>query len=205
MNHSDIFQESVMTDNQIIENEETEATPDELALLKERATLLGISFSHRIGVDSLREKIANKLAGTEEKEEEEAAPVALNKAQEAAKLRKELTADAMRLIRLRITNLNPSKKDLHGEIFTVANRYIGNVRKFIPYGEVTDNGYHVPNVIYKQMKTRKFLNVKTRRGKNGNIIVDQQWAPEFALEVLPTLTKEELAKLAAAQAAAGGA
>lgn len=193
-----------MTDNQIIENEETEATPDELALLKERATLLGISFSHRIGVDSLREKIANKLAGTEEKEEE-AAPVALNKAQEAANLRKELTADAMRLIRLRITNLNPSKKDLHGEIFTVANRYIGNVRKFIPYGEVTDNGYHVPNVIYKQMKTRKFLNVKTRRGKNGNIIVDQQWAPEFALEVLPTLTKEELAKLAAAQAAAGGA
>ena len=112
----------------------------------------------------------------------------------------------MILIRCRIANLNPSKRDLRGEIFTVANKYVGTVRKFIPYGEATDNGYHIPHIIYEQLKTRKFLQVNTRndRSAGNQIVVDQRWVPEFSIEVLPQLTQEELDKLAASQAAAGG-
>ena len=45
------------------------------------------------------------------------------------KIRQVMQKEQMRLIRLRITNLDPKKKDLPGEIFTVANKYIGTIRR----------------------------------------------------------------------------
>jgi hypothetical protein len=100
--------------------------------------------------------------------------------------------------------MDPKKKDLSGEIFTVANRVVGAVKKFIPYGAATDNGYHIPNIIFKQLQERQFLNIKTRKDNRGRTIVETSMVREFALEVLPQLTPQELAKLAAAQAAAAG-
>ena len=71
------------------------------------------------------------------------------------------------------------------------------------YGEDTDNGYHVENIIYQQLKARKFQSITTKSVK-GQIQVSTRWVPEFALEVMTPLTKEELKDLAASQAAAGG-
>jgi len=110
----------------------------------------------------------------------------------------------MKLVRLRIQNLDPKKKDLPGEIFTVANEYLGTVKKFVPYGEVTEEGYHVPYCIYRMMDARKFLNIRTVKDRRTGIErVESTWAKEFALEVLPQLTAKELAELANAQKAAG--
>jgi hypothetical protein len=176
---------------------------DELTVLKQRADVLGISYSSRIGVDALREKITRHLNDTEEEKADEPAP--MNKAQMEASIRKKLQDEELKLVRVRITNLNPLKKDHRGEIFTVANKYLGIVKKYIPYGEVTEEGYHIPHVLYTQLKERKFLNIKTHRDRaTGQIVVTQNWVPEFALEVLPQLTEKELRQLAAAQAAAGG-
>src|SRR5690606_33228500 len=120
-------------------------------------------------------------------------------------LRQKLVRENMKLVRLRIVNMDPKKKDLPGEIITIANEYLGTVRKYVPFGEVTDNGYHVPYCIYKELKARKFLNIRTYKDRKNNnqVHVEQNWAPEFALEVLPPLTKDELARLATAQAASG--
>ena len=112
--------------------------------------------------------------------------------------------EKMKLVRLRITNLDPKKKDLPGEILTVGNEYLGTVRKFVPFGEATDNGYHVPYCLYELMRDRKFLSIKTRKGPKGQTIVEQQMVREFALEILPPLTEAELARLSAAQLSAGG-
>lgn len=180
---------------------------DEITLLKQRATTLGISFSNNIGAETLKERIKEKLEGKEvatertnqvnaltgEKDE------VLTKEQRRAKVKK----DADKLIRLRITNLDPKKSKWPGEIITVANEFIGTVSKYVPFGEVTEDGYHVPNVIYKKLKKRKFLDIKVikQRGKPDRII--ERWVPEFALEVLPQLTEAQLKKLAAAQTASG--
>jgi hypothetical protein len=118
-------------------------------------------------------------------------------------LRERLFKDNMKLIRVRITNLDPKKKDLPGEIITVANRYIGTVKKFVPYGEVTDGGYHIPYVIFKMLKKRKFLNIRSRKGANGQDITETNYVNEFAIEELPMLTQAELTRLAQAQIAAG--
>lgn len=188
------------------ENQEHQQV-DELTLLKQRATTLGIPFSNNIGAETLKERIRAKLEGTPEvKEEEEtveAETVASKKVKSKSEIRKEIVADAMKLVRLRITNLDPKKSKWPGEIITVANEYIGTVSKYVPFGEVTENGYHVPNVIYKKLKKRKFLDIRVIKRKGMEDQVIQRWVPEFALEVLPQLTEAELKKLAAAQLASG--
>lgn len=191
--------------------------PDELTMLKQRARMMGLTFSNNISVETLKQKIQDKMdggSGDDMPKTDElpppAPPLVDPQIKQAAPgkvqtLRQKLVAENMRLIRLRITNLDPKKKDLPGEIFTVANEYLGTVRKFVPFGEVTEDGYHVPYCIYKMMKARKFLNIRTFKDrKNQNQIkVEQNWAQEFALEVLPPLTPEEIGRLANAQAAAG--
>jgi len=130
------------------------------------------------------------------------APKTLTPNQRKALRRREKQLDSLKLIRLRITNLNPNKKDLPGEIITVANDLIGVVRKYIPYGEHSENGYHVPNILYKFMKRRQFQDIREVK-KNGQDTVVRRLVKEFALEVLPPLTEEELNLLKAAQAAHG--
>lgn len=182
------------------------AMPSELDVLKQRATLMNIKFSNNISVEKLREKIEAAQA-SDEPEATEAAVNPLGDKQEAGvkkmTLGQKIRAEQTRLIRVRIQNLDPKKKDLPGEIITVANEYMGTVRKFVPFGEVTDNGYHIPYCIYEFLKERKFINITTRKGKNGLPDIRATEAREFSIEVLPPLTEAELAQLAQAQIAAG--
>lgn len=182
------------------------AMPSELEVLKQRATLMNIKFSNNISVEKLREKIEAAQA-KDEPEIKEAAVNPLGEKQEAGvkkmTLGQKIRAEQTRLIRVRIQNLDPKKKDLPGEIITVANEYMGTVRKFVPFGEVTDNGYHIPYCIYEFLKERKFINITTRKGKNGLPDIRATEAREFSIEVLPPLTEAELAQLAQAQIAAG--
>lgn len=191
---------------------------DELALLKQRATMMGVSFSNNIGIETLKERIAAKqseLDGSAQPQTNALAETPMSSSQgeglgspapvKQLTLRQYLHKKSMKLVRLRIVNLDPKKKDMPGDFFTVANEYLGTVTKYVPFGEVTDNGYHVPYCIYKLLKSKKFLNIRTYTDrKNGNEIkVEQRWANEFALEVLDPLTEHELAQLAVAQAAHG--
>lgn len=195
------------TVNETGENNDIQA-PDELTMLKQRASQMGIKFSPKIGVDSLRDKVNAAIKGEAEPKEEvsdDSNEPVISETQRKANLRQKMQKEQMKLVRVRITNMNPHKKNLAGEIFTVASKYLGIVKKFVPYGEATEDGYHIPYVMLNQLKARKFLSIKTRRDRtNGNIIVDQRWAPEFAIEELEPLTPNELKELASSQAAKGG-
>lgn len=195
--------------------EEQAQQPSELDMLKSRAKLMGITFSNNIGLDALKTKIEEHKQASEAKTQTQA-PAQINEQQpevqtenqmkkaKTLSLRAHLQKEKMKLVRLRITNLDPKKKDLPGEILTTGNEYLGTVRKFVPFGEATDNGYHVPYCLYEMMRDRKFLSIKTRKGPKGQTIVEQQMVREFALEILPPLTEAELARLSAAQLSAGG-
>ena len=189
--------------------------PSELDMLKSRAKLMGITFSNNIGLDALKTKIEEHKQASEAKtqtqvpdqtneQQPEVQTENQNKKAKTISLRSHLQKEKMKLVRLRITNLDPKKKDLPGEILTIGNEYLGTVRKFVPFGEATDNGYHVPYCLYEMMRDRKFLSIKTRKGPKGQTIVEQQMVREFALEILPPLTEAELARLSAAQLSAGG-
>lgn len=197
-------QEEVIQSNDTVDDV---PMPDELTVLKQRAKLMNISFSNNISLEKLRQKIAEAQEGKAsepEQEEPEVNPLEDKKKapvkETEAQMRQRIRLEQTRLIRVRIQNLDPKKKDLPGEIITVANEYMGTIRKFVPFGEATDNGYHIPYCIYEFLKNRKFLNIRvSNKGKK----IEQAWVREFAIEELPPLTQEDLDKLAAAQTASG--
>ena len=196
-------------------NTEGETAVDELALLKERAKQIGIPFSNNISLETLRKRISDKMEGKDVPEVNPLtgdaeiavitlAPAKLDAKQNALALRKMMQREQMKLVRVRITNMDPKKKDLPGEIWTVSNEYLGNVRKMIPYGEQTDEGFHIPYCLFRLLQSKRFLHIRTVKDRvTGVERQEKQWVKEFSLDVLPDLTKEELARLAAAQAAAG--
>lgn len=214
-----------MTENsQVLDSEEDSELDDipqadEFSLLKDRARLMGLAFSNNIGIDALRKKVNTAMEnGKSDASEDDApiknplvqlespsdAPVEAKTPEVKVSLRQYLQREQMKLIRIRITNMDPKKKDLPGEVITVANEYIGTVKKYIPYGEVSNEGYHVPYCIYEQLDSRRFLNIRVSKDPvTKQSRVETSWAREFSLEVLPPLTQKELAALATAQIAAG--
>lgn len=186
-------------------NDETQNPQDELTMLQERARTMGINPG-KSGVDNLRKKIDAKLNGEpEEVEKEEAGPASApvkTKREIEQETRDRMKREAMPLVRCRIYNLNPSKRDLQGEIVTVGNRFLGTVRKMIPFGEATEQGYHIPMIIYNELKSRKFQQVRTKKNEKGFDEIVSRMVPEYNIEVLPPLNEEELEELAVKQGAA---
>lgn len=179
---------------------------EERKALRAQLLKLGINSSPNASVHTLRAKLAQAQSQSDPKEdvvaESSATPSPTpSPSQTKVDSLEKAKKDALRLIRVRIQNVNPAKADLHGEIFTFANEVIGKVSKYIPYDEAGES-YHVPNCIYKMLKSKKFLNVKTYTDKaTGKIQINQSWVDEFALEELPPLTPKELHDLALKQKA----
>ena len=187
------------------QNEQTTA-PTEIQLLKARAATMGIQHSPNIGVEKLKQKITDKMEGREPAKDVFVAPTSQEtkgcKKETEQEIRDRLQKTQMKLVRCRISCMNPSKADLPGEIVTVGNRFLGTVRKFIPFSsDVNDNGYHIENILLNELKSRKFQSITTKR-KNGQIEVSTKMLPEFNIEILTPLTREELHDLAQRQSAA---
>ena len=165
-----------------------ENSVSELDILKQQADTLGIKYSPNIGILTLKNKISAVIEAPAEEETET----------QKVDARQALWNDAMRLVRLEIHNVNPAKSSLKGEFYTVANKIIGKVTKFVPYGDA-GKSYHVPNCIYQLLEEKKYLAFRddssAPNGKKTELI------PEFNNKVLPPLTQEELEELKKAQLA----
>lgn len=186
---------------EVIEPTDTEL---ELDALKEQAKLLGIKHHPSIGADALSAKIKEHLdkedsgEPAEEPEESQKQSAAKSKAQ----VRLEKKRDAERQVRIQITCMDPKRSEWEGEVFTAGNSLLGSYRKMVPFNVP----WHVPNIIYKQIKAAKCQvfhtvirevhgkKVKQREGKLINA---------FAVEVLDPLTEEQLQELARSQAMRG--
>lgn len=170
--------------------------PDELTSLKARADLLGISYHPSIGVEKLREKINAKL--------NDEAPVAeaVVPAKSENEKRLEARRDAARLIRIRLTCMNPLKKEWEGEIFTAGNSVVGTYKRFVPFN--AEDGWHVENILLKQIQQRQCQVFTTVKDSRGNKSRKGKLIKEFAVEILPPLTERELKELAQRQAMAAG-
>jgi hypothetical protein len=181
--------------------------PDELTSLKSRADLLGVKYHPSIGVDALRDKV--NAAVTAEGPVKEAAttePIAAAGAVETAsvaetdgQLRARKKREANELIRMRVTCMNPSKAEWDGEIFTAGNSVVGSFKKYIPFN--ADEGWHVPRIIYNQIKERECQIWVSSQDARGNTVRKGKLIKEFAIEIMDALTHEELTELARRQAA----
>ena len=176
-------------------NEDLIETPDELTTLKARADLLGIKYHPSIGVEKLREKIAAVMAGPVDK------PETKEDETEGQKRQRQMQ-EASKLVRIRLTCMNPFKKDWDGEFFTVGNSVVGSYTKYVPFN--SEDGWHVPQIIYNHLIERQSQIFVTRKTDRGVTVREGKLIKEFAVEVLPQLTQAELDELARRQAMAGG-
>lgn len=165
--------------------EDSENTVDELELLKERADRMGVKYHPSIGLARMKEKIADALETSTPKKE--------TKIKRNMRLRKEATE----LVRVRITCMNPMKKNWPGEVISISNSAIGVVKEFVPFN--APDGWHLPKVLCNILKEREFPQFQVET-INGRKVKRTRMAKEFAIEVLDPLTVEELKDLAARQA-----
>lgn len=178
----------------------TPPVPDELEVLKQRATLMGVKFHPSISVEKLKTKIADKIAGKSSDDEDEKPKADAEDSVESENARRiRLRDEATKLVRVNITCMNPNKREIEGEIITGGNSLVGSFKKFILFN--TPDGFHVPAVLLNILKSRKCQVFITERTKGGIAVRKSKLINEFAIEVLPPLDKEELQELAARQAA----
>ena len=179
-----------------------------LETLKARADLMGIKYHHKAGVDKLR-KLVNDVINTGpdtiEDTEENTGPAPITEFLTAAEfaslnLRKR-RRNAGSLVRVRVVCMNPGKKDWEGEIFSVGSAKLGTFKKYVPFN--SEDGYHVPQIMLDMIKERKCAIFQTVKGPKGNKIRKAKLVPEFSVEVLTPLSKEELKDLAQQQAMSG--
>jgi hypothetical protein len=192
-----------------MEEQDNLPTQDELTTLKARADMLGIKYHPSIGLEKLREKVNAAVEGTEteEEDEEENAPAVAATPSEPRpetlnEQRSRLRREANELVRIRLTCMNPAKKEWEGELFTAGNSLVGSFTKFVPFNN--DEGWYVPRIILKQIQQRECQIFVTQKDGRGNSIRKGKLIKEFAVEILPNLTPTELKELAQRQAMAKG-
>lgn len=222
---------------------------DELAALKSRADLMGVTYHPSIGLETLRAKVAKAIEADgppkhadddieiEDPVDEYQAPTApvgapvqayqtttlapaplikpraayLSPRQYAdqesvapdsetiAQKRLRLKRHANELIRIRVTCMNPAKKEWEGEIFSAGNNLVGTLRKYVPFG--ADDGWHVPRIMYNMIRDRMAQIFVTVLDEKKNKVRKGKLIREFAIDVLDPLSPDELSELAARQAA----
>ena len=197
---------------------DTSDQPSELDLLKQRADLMGISYHPNIGSDKLKEKIQKKLDG-EAKDETSAGyaqeeldsidtgasvgdainqiPARMTPAQQRAERRNR----ALRLVRVRVTCMNPIKGNMSGDIFSAGNSEIGMIKKYVPFN--AEQGWHIPQIILTMLQSKRFMTHYTTK-INGKELKRNKLVPEYSIEILPPLTAKELDDLRQRQLMAAG-
>lgn len=212
-----------------IENEdetlELDPTSPEAQLeqLKARAKMMGVPYGPNIKLETLQKKIAAALSDTpaevdEDEPEDEGEAAVVGAATAAAVVdpmanmtpiqremheRNLVRMEALKLVRIRISCLDPAKKDLQGDFFSVGNDLIGAIKRFIPFNAESEEGTHVEEILFQFLKAKRFNQTRTVK-RDGKELIINKMVPEFAIEVLPQLTPLELERLRLAQAAAAG-
>lgn len=187
--------------------------PSSLELLKNKANKLGISFHPNIGEEKLLIKVRkvtdpDKVSTPEEKQDEVQATSTVDQADEQIKpmdffkLPKEtelernqrLRKEAGKLVRVIVSCMNPNKKSMSGDFFSVSNAVIGTVKKFVQFE--TPDGYHVPAVLVRNIQERKCQIFVASKDAKGKKIMTGKLINEYNVVILDPLTAGELKDLA---------
>ena len=143
------------------QNQETTVdVKQEREALKARCQLLGIQTQGNQSNETLRALIRAKQDEMDAAARQ-ANPAAFDEAVETSEgrtpsLREYLKTEALKLVRVRISCMNPQLAKMGSVIITTGNEYTGTVRKVVFFGEKTENGYHIPQIILNVLQRRKF-------------------------------------------------
>jgi hypothetical protein len=106
--------------------------------------------------------------------------------------------EANKLVRCMITCNNKNKTSYQGEIFSVRNAKIPEIKKFVPFGVPT----HIPQILYNVIKEKQYQSFRKEK-VNGNQITRSHIMPEYNIQLLPPLSRDELEAIKQKQLAEG--
>lgn len=106
--------------------------------------------------------------------------------------------EALALIPVTVTSMDPADTALTGTVISVGNRKLGQVTKAIPFGYK----WYMPKILLEHMENQMFCrsSMVPVPGVPGQERLDTQWIKKYAIQYHPMPTPEELAQLAKAQA-----
>ena len=165
--------------------------PGYRAELLDRARLMGLTIHPSAKNDTIATKIAAKLA---EKPGDAPDEVTINPATVLPEKGKEIHP-SKRLHRVIITCNDPQKADQSGDIISVSNGEVGNLRFYFHFNKP----WHVPEIVLETLKESKLFLHSSRR--DGRDIVTRE-VPRYNIQYLPALDDKQRERIAAKQAAA---
>lgn len=180
-------------------NEDNATLPTELDELKERADVLGLKYRKDITLETLKAKVAEQLAEKEAGNDKGAGEEPAQK-ETAGSKKVSQTRTANELVRVRITCMDPSKREYDGDIFCAGNRFVGTFKKYVPF----DTEWHVPRIILNMIKRKKCQVFVSKRDSRGRPKRESKLIKAYNVEILDPLTKDEIKELAQRQAMAKG-
>jgi len=183
----------------------------ELKSLKAKADLMGLTYHPSIGLGKLKKKVTDKLEGNVPEKPPEslvedfpvssdtfASPDTYTRKRETVAARKSrLRKKASRLVRFRLTCMNPAKKGYPSEVFTVSNSIVGTFRRAIPYHAPS---WHCERMMLDMLKNKEYLDFYEVKGSKGRMVKKSRMVKEFAIEELPPLNQKEINEIKERQA-----
>jgi hypothetical protein len=188
----------------------TKVSP-ELFLARQKADELGLSYHHNANAATVQKRIDDKLAEQETITEAVASEgpqileetvVPMTAAEYKRKYNANIGKKISALMRVRIQNMNPSKKEWPGEIVSVGSAKRGTFKKYIPFN--SSEPYHIPKIMYDMLMDKKCTIFSSVKDERGNTVRKGRLANEYAIEVLEPLTRDELSDLARTQSLQAG-
>ena len=184
----------------------------EMIELQDRAEMLNMRFHPNIGKETLRKKLiafaAEKAKKAEAASIQQAviatdpiprvAPAPIQLSQKQIRMNKVKAAN--KLVRCRVTCMDPGRKDWEGDYFTVSNSVIPTIKKYVSF--VAD-AWYVPQMILDQLLEKECTVFKTVKGPRGDKMRKGFQQPAYNIVMLPPLNAEEMTTLATQQAMAG--
>lgn len=179
-------------------------TEEYRAELLSRAALLGINVHPNAKNETIAAKIKAKL---DEKTPEESPETALETVIQAPQApaevqraavpgpKEKVVHPAKRLHRVLVACNDPQKADQTGDIISVSNGEVGDIRFYVHFNKP----WHVPHIVLETMKESKIFLHASR--KEGTEVITRE-VPRYNIQYLDPLNEKERERIAAKQAAA---
>ena len=169
----------------------------DLEEVRAKAKELGVSYHPAQKAETIQHNIDEFLSNQQVVEAAAEAPKA-DKPETEAEMVDRIKKEALALVPVTVTSMDPADTNLTGVVISVGNRKLGQVSKAIPFGYK----WYMPKILLEHMEKQMFCrsSMVPVPGVPGQERLNTQWIKKYAIQYHPMPTPEELAELAKAQA-----
>jgi hypothetical protein len=163
-------------------------TPD-LEAVRAEAKELGLDYHPAMKAETIQKLIDAHKNGDKDKETPEKSDPTEEELEDAR------LKDALALIPVTITSMDPADSSVTAVTVSVGNRKLGQITKVIPFG----HKWYMPRILVDHLKAQQFCRSSMIPVPGGLERLQTQWIQKYAIQKHPLPSPQELADLAKLQ------